>query len=143
MAKKKKKQHEVGLSTTMMVDVLFILLVFFIMVSQFKKNKARIKTPKLKTPSTKKQSIKTKKIALDIDKKNQVFLDGKKVKMDDLFAHLEALKSKIPQGVRPVIMITGDSQSKLESFTTVLGILSQAKLAKYAQLETDKDERKN
>ena len=82
--KKDKKKYEIGLSTTTMVDVLFILLIFFVLVSTVKKDNIQINAAKVQKQVQQNMPNKAKQeYVLTIDKENKIYLNGKSVETEE------------------------------------------------------------
>lgn len=104
------------LETTAMVDVIFILLAFFVVVSQLKEYNLPLQlTP---TQTGKSPSTKEKSLVLQINGKDEIFLAKKKVTLDELG---EILKMQKPMPVQ----LRSDQNSKSGTFLKVLDLLKK------------------
>ena len=139
--KKKKKSQHPGLSTTTMVDMLFILLIFFVMVSTIRKDSIDIKSAKVKKDqqSASDENKKTEKHVLTIDGKNQIFIDGKEVKHAELQTMLGQIKEKVAKDTTPVIVLRPDALSKSSRLIEIFAILNEVGLSENVQIEVEKE----
>ena len=140
--KKKKKNYSQGLSTTIMVDVLFILLIFFVMVSTIKKDSISIKTAKVKKQEqTTKIKKKTKQYVLSVNKKNKIFVDNKLVKPGkELEKILINIKQTTPKNTIPVILLRPDASSSSSKLIEIFAALNVAKLSENVKIEIESEE---
>lgn len=97
-----------------LIDIMVILLIFFVATTTFRKDKTHLKIalPESKTMGTTaaQPDVRT---AITISKDQELFLDGKLVKVDELAAALKSLKDAKP-----------DAKLELEADTaTALGVL--------------------
>ncbi len=114
---KDKKWEEPGkMETTPMVDVIFILLAFFVVVSQLKENRLSMQLTSTRSGTPMKNSTQ-KSILVQINKKNQIFLGSKKVDLKELERLVQSHPRNIPVEIR------SDRNSKNGVFLQVLDIL--------------------
>ncbi|WP_372366597.1 biopolymer transporter ExbD [Candidatus Uabimicrobium sp. HlEnr_7] len=125
------------MSTEMMVDVLFILLIFFILISNIKKDSVKIKTAKVDKQKSAGSDKKTKEHVLTIDKKNIIYFNGKKISMKKLLTSLKKAKKETPKEFVPVIMLRTDANSSSGKLLEVFLHLNQAGLSDNVQCEVD------
>ena len=138
MKKKQKKSYSSGLSTTIMVDVLFILLIFFILVSTVKKDSIRIKSTKVARQKQAQLHKKKKQHVLTIDKKNRIFINNKRVENStQLQAALGNIKAKTPQDTIPVILLRPDAGSSSSRLIEILAALNKVGLSEHVQVEVE------
>ena len=85
-------------------DILFILLMFFLMISTLANpNVIKMSVPRAKSDTKTKQSV-----VVSVDKDKNVYVGSKKILMDSLES---ALKKYIHQGdsIKPAVVINADS----------------------------------
>ena len=138
--KNEKKKHNPGLSTTTMVDVLFILLIFFVLVSTIKKDSIDIKAAKVnKDNESSNDDKKKEEHVVTVDSKNNVFIDGKQLNSsDELKSELTTVKEKIPKDMIPVIVLRPDAGSQSSKLIEIFGVLNEVGLADNVQIEVEK-----
>ncbi|MEX2668075.1 ExbD/TolR family protein [Candidatus Uabimicrobium amorphum] len=133
----RQAQEQAGMSTEMMVDVLFILLIFFILISNIKKDSVKIKAAKVDKQKSAGSDKKTKEYVLTIDKKNNIYFNNKKISMKELLASLKKAKKDTPKDHNPVIMLRTDASSSSGNLLEVFLYLDQAGLSDNVQCEID------
>ena len=117
------------METTAMVDVIFILLAFFVVVSQLKEYNLPLSLTPTQTGKTK--STKEKSLLLQINGKDEIFISKKKVSLDELG---EILKMQKPMPVE----LRSDQNSKSGTFLRVLDLL---KKCNFTQLNISVDKK--
>lgn len=83
---RKVRDEEPGLGITPLIDIVFLLLIFFMLTSHFHvASGVSIKLPKVMQKSLKKEG---EKITLMIDKEGRTYFKGEKVELKDLVQRL-------------------------------------------------------
>lgn len=135
---KKKKSANTALNTTVMTDVLFILLIFFVLVSTVKKDTIDIKAAKVEKQPQQKSQQKTEEHVVTIDAKNQIFLDGKAIQeLQELSGAFDQIKQKIPDGTTPAILLRPDAGSNSATLIDIFSALNKVGLTENVQIEVD------
>lgn len=113
----KKNRESSEVFTDALNDILFILLMFFLIVSTLANpNVRKASLPKAKSNTTAKQSV-----AVTIDSFNRFYVEAKPIEAVDMFAALkEKIDTKRANGEEPTIAVNADRNCKLESFAAVL-----------------------
>ena len=88
----KKRYDYLSPDLTPLIDVVFILLIFFIVTSSFKENKFVLDLT-LPSSNSIKKVIKKKNISIEVNKKYYAYM-GKKIKLIDLENKLKKIKDK-------------------------------------------------
>lgn len=97
-----------------LIDIMVILLIFFIATTTFKKDKTQVKItlPESKSLGGSAQ-VGEARVSISIDEQQKIFLDGKPVELEQLAAAITALKATKP-----------DLKLELQADTTAaLGVL--------------------
>lgn len=92
----KKQESNGGINITPLIDVVFILLLFFAVTTSF------ITTSSIKVdlPKAKGEAVEQKKnIRIAVDKQGNLFLDGTAIKDSDLEGKLSLLKESNPDAL--------------------------------------------
>ncbi len=123
MPRRKNTSHPAGLQTTVMVDVLFILLIFFIVVSRIRESNLQVDLPTVKRPDKRETTAPATQagISLSIGSKGTIHLDGRKI--GDIAALRTALQSRKASTQTPVILRT-DKQAPSGITVQVVHLLS-------------------
>ncbi len=137
--KKKKSSSNTVLNTTVMTDVLFILLTFFVLVSTVKKDAIQVQAAKVdKQPNPQEMQKKTEQYVLTIDQKNQIYLNGKPVENPEaLQAALNTIKEKSGTEVIPAILLRPDAGSNSSKLIEIFAALNKVGLTENVQIEVE------
>ncbi|WP_395748517.1 ExbD/TolR family protein [Prosthecobacter sp.] len=107
-----------------LIDIMVILLIFFVATTTFKKDKTQMK---IKLPESKSlggsASAADTRVAISIDEKQNIFLDGKPVELEKMAAAIGALKQKDP-GVK--LELQADTTAALGVLVKVYDALREA-----------------
>ena len=106
-----------------LIDIFAILLIFMVMTTQFKQEQPEvtIKLPESKTAVTA-EKVGTP-VILSISEKEEIFLDTKKVALEELrTALLEVLKQSPP----PTLALNADRKAPFGTIIKVLDVLKEA-----------------
>ena len=101
-------------------DILFILLLFFLIVSTLANpNVIRVSNPKAKSDTKSKQTV-----VITVDKDQNIFLSQRKITMEELEPELKAFLSK-DTTTKASVVINGDSTSHLGTAIRVMQIIKK------------------
>jgi len=115
-----KKRKPLELSLTPMIDVVFLLLIFFMVTTTFtKESMIKIQLPQAEGLSR----TQDKQLVLTIDQAGQYFLDGKAITDKTKSALANAL-DKVANKQR-ALLINADARAPIQSAITVLDIASK------------------
>ena len=118
MRKQQKQEDEKVADLTPMLDVVFILLIFFIVTSTFiKETGIEINRPDTQTAEMKK----TVSLLVAVGADNSIWIDKKQVDIRNVRPMMEKLHAENPKGG---LVIQADSASKVEN---VLAIMESAR----------------
>ena len=100
---RKRLRDHAEVHTGALNDILFILLLFFLIVSTLANpNVIKVSAPKGKSDTKAKQTI-----VVSIDKNNQVYIGQKKTTLNDLEKELQAALSKETE--KPSVVVNADT----------------------------------
>lgn len=100
-------------------DILFILLLFFLIVSTLANpNVIKVSNPKAKSDTKSKQTV-----VVTVDKLQQLYIGADKVDIRDLEAKLKLFLSK--ETDKPSVVINGDSTAHLGTAIKVMQIIKK------------------
>jgi biopolymer transport protein ExbD len=118
---KKKQQRKLNLDITPLVDVIFLLLIFFMISTTFLSyNEIKVKLPEAVTES---KAMNTGPIEITITRENKIYVDNKIVQPADL---LTDLKQKITNTEDKTAVIRADGQVQHQ---VVVQVMDTAKVA--------------
>jgi biopolymer transport protein ExbD len=100
-------------------DILFILLLFFLIVSTLANpNVIKVSNPKAKSDTKSKQTV-----VITVDKDQNLYLGQKKVSMEKLEVDLKTFLAK--ETSKPSVVINGDSTSHLGTAIKVMQVIKR------------------
>ncbi|WP_323668893.1 ExbD/TolR family protein [Aliarcobacter butzleri] len=120
-----KRREALGLDLTPVIDVVFILLIFFIVTSVFKKEELALLLD-LPTSNAKEMEIKEGQIFIELGK-DKLAIKGIEVSFDSLEDNLKAIKNRN----NPVI-VRIDKKVEYERVVKVLDLLQKYSLVNLA-----------
>ena len=113
-------EDEEGINLTPMLDVVFIMLIFFIVTASFVKQAGiEVLRPTAATAEPKKSA----NILVAISASNEIWIDNRKVKPQGVRAQIERLHAENPEGS---IMIQADKESFSETLMKVMAAAREA-----------------
>lgn len=115
-------EEEEGINLTPMLDVVFIMLIFFIVTASFVKEAGiDVLRPEAKTAVNKKKA----NILVAISGKNEIWIDRRKVDKQAVRAQIERLHAENPEGS---VLIQADKESHSETLMAVMAAAREAKV---------------
>jgi len=126
-----KRTNAVGnLSLTSMIDVVFLLLIFFLVTSEYEDEEQRLKivlpTASSATPMTRKP----REIVIDVDPEGKVFLRGQAVELEELERLLTAAVSENPTNQSAIIR--ADGATSFQPVVSVMDICNRTGISDYS-----------
>ena len=115
-----KKSDEIALNMSPLIDMIFILLIFFLVTTTFvKESGVDVNRP---VPSDKIKPEETN-IVINVLKDGMVYIDGQAIDIRSVRSRMERFKYENPEGN---VVITADKESR---FGVSVGVLDQVRLA--------------
>jgi biopolymer transport protein ExbD len=112
-----------GINLTPMLDVVFIMLIFFIVTASFVKEAGiEVLRPSAPTAYPKKSA----NILVAISAKNEIWIDNQQVKPQGIRAQIERLHAENPEGA---VMIQADKDSNAEALLQVMEAATEARVS--------------
>ena len=106
MRRKIRKQDETGIDLTPMMDIVFIMLIFFIVTTSFvKETGVDINRPNAETADRDEKG----NILVAITASNEIWIDKRRVDLKAVRANIERLKIEYPEGS---VIIQADKESR-------------------------------
>lgn len=116
----KREQEESEIDITPMLDVVFIMLIFFIVTASFvKESGIDVNRPDASTAEVKERG----NILIAITEANQVWIDRRQVDVRSVRANIERLRAENPEGA---VVIQADKNSKNGLLVKVMDAARQA-----------------
>lgn len=114
LGKLQTEEEESDIDLTPMLDVVFIMLIFFIVTASFVKEAGiDVNKPDATTAVMKERA----NILVAIDSRNQIWIDKRQVDPRSVRANIERLHAENPQGT---VVIQADKDSKNERLVQVM-----------------------
>jgi len=114
------KGDEVEINITPMLDVVFIMLIFFIVTTSFvKETGIDVNRPSASTAEKKERG----NILIAIDANGEIWMNKRKIDVRSVRANVERMHAENPEGG---VVITADKESKTD---TLIQVMDQARLA--------------
>lgn len=116
-----KNEEEAGaIDLTPMLDVVFIMLIFFIVTASFiKEAGVEVNRPEANTAELKKNA----NILVAINSNNEVWLDKRRIDVRAARAHIERMHAENPKGA---LVIQADDKANVETLTKVADAAREA-----------------
>ena len=125
------QDEEEGINLTPMLDVVFIMLIFFIVTASFVKEAGiDVLRPDAKTAVNKKNA----NILVAISGKNEIWIDRQKVDKQAVRGQIERLHAENPEGS---VLIQADKDSHSETLLAVMAAAREAKVGVSISAKTD------
>ena len=102
-----------------MTDVVFLLLIFFMIASTLAKN---LNTIDVKLPQAKGKSENRENISVSIDRKNRFYIDGKLVRKENI---KNELITKLSKSNKRVIILRSDSKVPIKEIVYLMDIANK------------------
>ena len=118
---KKKKSPDISLEITPLVDVIFLLLIFFVLSTQF----IDLKTMSIDLPSIDKKTMSNlpeNRVKIEISKEGEVLINNTTIREFSLKSLNEEL-SLIPSNIKTAI-ISADSDARYQYIVTIMESLN-------------------
>ena len=129
-----KRRESLGLDLTPVIDVIFILLIFFIVTSVFKKEELALILD-LPASSAKEMKIEEEQVFIELNK-DKLAIKGIEVSFDSLEDNLKAIKNK-----EKTVIVRIDKKVEYERVVKVLDLLQKYNLKNLA-LVTNEEAKK-
>ncbi|KXJ43046.1 MAG: biopolymer transporter ExbD [Cycloclasticus sp.] len=119
---KRKSNDEFDLNLTPLIDVVFLLLIFFMVTTTFdRETQLKIELPQ----ASGEQKKATKSLEISIDSKSRFFVNQKEVVNSGIETIKKALKQEAGDQESPPLLISADGQATHQSVMTVLDAAGQ------------------
>jgi len=117
-----KKTDEIELNLTPLIDVVFLLLIFFMVTTTFdRETQLKIELPQASGEQRKAQKL----LEVSIDSKSHFFINQQEVVNSGLDTIKKALKQAAGDEKNPPLLISADGQATHQSVITVLDAAGQ------------------
>ena len=121
MALRKKKRHVAEVNMSSMTDIIFMLLIFFMLTSTM------VKFIQYKLPESDQRTTSSIKTIVGIEKKGRFTVNYKTVDYSRLEASVRAAMGAVPKGVTPTVTIAAEVGVPFSEVTKVMAVASRLK----------------
>lgn len=118
LVSQEEQEEEGAVDLTPMLDVVFIMLIFFIVTASFiKEAGVEVNRPQANTSESKNASV---LVAINAD--NSIYMDGRRIDIRAVRANIERMHAENPEGS---VIIQADELASVKTFTQVLDAARQ------------------
>jgi len=118
----RKKNTELSLEVTPLIDIVFLLLIFFVLNSQFEKlTTMELSLPKVN--SNQLNELANEKLIIEINSAEEVILNGKRLSEFSYTSLNDFIINNYPENKKAVI--SADSDTKYQYLVTVMDVLNK------------------
>lgn len=118
----RKKNTELSLEVTPLIDIVFLLLIFFVLNSQFEKlTTMELSLPKVN--SNQLNELANENLIIEINSAEEVFLNGKRLSEFSYTSLNDFIINNYPENKKAVI--SADSDTKYQYLVTVMDVLNK------------------
>ena len=118
----RKKNTELSLEVTPLIDIVFLLLIFFVLNSQFEKlTTMELSLPKVN--SNQLNELANEKLIIEINSAEEVILNGKRLSEFSYTSLNDFIINNYPENKKAII--SADSDTKYQYLVTVMDVLNK------------------
>jgi biopolymer transport protein ExbD len=118
------------LSLTPLIDVVFLLLIFFLVTSEFEEEERRLNIVLPSATSASPMTGKPREIVIDIDAEGKIYLSGQVTNIDELEQLLIAAVAKNPTNQTAVIR--ADRDTPFQPVVSVMDVCNRSGVTDYS-----------
>lgn len=130
MAKIKRSSIASTLSLTPLIDVVFLLLIFFLVTSEFEEEERRLDIVLPTATSAVPMTSKPREVVVDINNAGDLYLSGKSINLDELQEFLEAAVANNPTS--QTVIIRADRTTAFQPVVSVMDVCNQTGVSDYS-----------
>jgi biopolymer transport protein ExbD len=121
MALRKKKRHVSEINMSSMTDIIFMLLIFFMLTSTL------VKYFPFKLPESDQRTTGNIKTTISVDKAGRFQVNNQSVPFINLEATLRAALANTPEGMQPTVTIAAETGVPFEQVTKLMAVANRLK----------------
>jgi biopolymer transport protein ExbD len=118
------------LSLTPLIDVVFLLLIFFLVTSEFEDEERRLDILLPSATSAVPMISKPREVVIDIDAKGDLYIGGKPQSIGDLQSILESAVADNP--TNQTVVIRSDRRAKFQPVVSVMDVCNRTGVSDYS-----------
>jgi biopolymer transport protein ExbD len=112
------------LNLTPMIDVVFQLLIFFLVATRFEEEERELDLVLPQASEAMARIAKPKEMFINVDRNGRIVLGGRQVSTDELLGQLRQAQADNPG--RQTVIIRGDEQADLKHVVAVMNVCARA-----------------
>lgn len=118
------------LSLTPLIDVVFLLLIFFLVTSEFEDEERRLDIVLPSATSAVPMTAKPREVIIDVDDQGTVYVGGKPTSIDELQTVLEAAVNNNP--TNQTVVIRADRSATFQPVVSVMDVCNKTGISDYS-----------
>lgn len=130
MAKITRSSIASTLSLTPLIDVVFLLLIFFLVTSEFEEEERRLDIVLPTATSAVPMTSKPREVVIDINSEGELYLSGKATDLSGLQLFLEAAVSNNP--TNQTVIIRADRTAAFQPVVSVMDVCNRTGVSDYS-----------
>lgn len=130
MAKFKRSSIASTLSLTPLIDVVFLLLIFFLVTSEFEEEERRLDIVLPSATSAVPMTSKPREVIVDIDAAGIVYLSGQRTSLEELQRLLSIAVSNNPTS--QTVVIRADRETSFQPVVSVMDVCNKTGVSDYS-----------
>jgi len=130
MAKIKRSSVASTLSLTPLIDVVFLLLIFFLVTSEFEEEERRLDIVLPSATSAVPMTSKPREVVVDIDDEGIVYLHGQLTSLDELQRLLRIAVASNPTS--QTVVIRADRDTSFQPVVSVMDVCNRTGVSDYS-----------
>jgi biopolymer transport protein ExbD len=130
MAKIRRSSVASTLSLTPLIDVVFLLLIFFLVTSEFEEEERRLDIVLPTATSAVPMTSKPREVVVDIDSDGVLYLSGRPTELDELHRLLQVAVSNNP--TNQTVVIRADRATSFQPVVSVMDVCNRTGVSDYS-----------
>lgn len=126
----KKSQAASTLSLTPLIDVVFLLLIFFLVTSEFEEQERKLDIVLPNATSASPMTVQAREFVIDITSDGQTFVGGKPMSMDKLASLLQRAVADNP--TNQSVVIRADKEVSFQPVVNVMDLCNRTGVSDYS-----------
>lgn len=123
MPLKIQQDETLGLNLTPMIDILFLLIIFFMVATKFDELERNIQVAVPQVANADESPLEVKPLVVSVDASGAIELDGSPVTLEQLTARLKAARAS---SGNPSVIIRGDGKCAFQGIASPLAACREA-----------------
>lgn len=128
--KLKSSQALSALNLTPLIDVVFLLLIFFLVTSSLSEEDRKLDVILPSASSAAPMTAEPRELIISVDQQGKFFLDAKEIAADELREVLR--RAVVDNPVKQSVIIRGDRRVEFQFVVTVMDLCNQAGISDYS-----------